>query len=171
MTQFYLFEKGVGLVQKTMSKAARVRTLNKLAFQAVMAVYAKYPRAEMEKDDVLRIAIESGDVPQEWFDKVHGTAAADALKNLCRKKRFEDEDGNKISRLITYKKWYQKEGKEVDKWMMMPIEKCGFHEMYENAARRKSGIVADREHLKVDISWWNRNVRRDGEKRIVVRWD
>ena len=159
------------MLQKRKSGRAHTSDLNRMAFTAFMAVYTKYPKAEMEKVDVFRIAVDSGDIPQEWIDNVHSMALYTAFSSLCRKTRFKDDEGNMVPRLITYRKWYHMDGREIPKWMMMPIEKCGFHEMHEYATRQKISIKADQTRLRLTLRYWNRYVRPEGEKRVVVRFD
>ncbi len=158
-------------MQATKKRVKYSAGLNGAAVAVVMSIYDKYQRAEMEKDDVLQMAMASGDFPREFIARATSRAVKRDLAEACRLCRFVDERGNKISRLLTYSKWYMADDKEECHRMMMPIERCDYYAAHANGMARKSIVLAAKRQVCNDMNYWNREVRPESERRVIVRWN
>jgi len=132
-------------------------------------IFVDHAAEEMTLGDVYKYALATRRIPAEYIEGVHEKALKREFGRILRTARLHTSEGIDARQYQSYVRFTQDDdGNEVQQHFWKDIRQMDRREMVAAAMDRKSHITDSLESLEADVEYWNRNVRKPGERKIQL---
>lgn len=117
--------------------------------------------SELSLHEITKLALENGRIDDDMLDGVREKAVEKYFGQVMRSESFVDRHGDEVRKYHSYRKFAQlDDGREVQMCIWRTIETMTPAQMALSARSRLEQADAIKEKVRVDVRWWDENVRK-----------